>query len=143
MSDHYKSETEIEAVVRGFESCTTAKEDFSHQSHVTVGLWYLRGTSLEQATASMREGLFRFLDHYGLGRSKYHETITVFWMRLIADQIERLSSELPLLEITNIVVEKLHDSKLPFEYYSRELLMSDLARKSWIEPDLKTLGEHC
>jgi hypothetical protein len=140
MADQYKSDNEIESVVRGFESCLTAKEDFSHQSHVTVGVWYLRRLPFEQATASMREGLFRFLDHYGLGRQKYHETMTVIWMHLIENEIAGLDPALSLLDLTNRVVENLSDSRLPFKYYSRELLMSDEARKSWVKPDLLSIN---
>jgi hypothetical protein len=140
MSGHYKSEAEIEAVVHGFESCQASKEEFSHQSHVTVGVWYLRHTNLERATESMRDGLIRFLDHHGLGRQKYHETLTVFWMRLIGNEIKQSDPGVSLVELTNTVVESLSDSGLPFDYYSREFLMSDESRKSWVEPDLKDLA---
>jgi hypothetical protein len=89
----------------------------------------------------MREGLFRFLDHYGLGRQKYHETLTVFWMCLIESEVKHLDPNLSLLEVTNRVVEVLSDSKLPFKYYSREFLMSDVARQSYVGPDLKELEQ--
>jgi hypothetical protein len=139
MSVQYKSEAEIKAVVSGFESCLTAKEEFSHQSHVTVAVWYLHHSTLEQATDSMRAGLFRFLDHHGLGRLKYHETLTVFWVRVIGNEMKGLSPDLSLLQLANTIIEKLSDSRLPFDYYSRELLMSEAARNGWVLPDLKDL----
>ena len=139
MTVHYQSEAEIEAVVHGFESCQTTPAAFSHESHVTVALWYLRNSSFDEATQSMREGLFRFIGHHGVDQKKYHETMTVFWMRLTEREMKQLGPGLSLLELTNAVVDRLSNSKLAFDYYNRDLLMSDVARKSWVEPDLKNL----
>ena len=81
MAGYYKDVREIEAVVNGFESCTTAKDDFSHRSHLTVAAYYLHGSNELDATQRMRAGLLRFLDHHGVGRAKFHETLTIFWIR--------------------------------------------------------------
>ena len=63
MSVYYADQGQIEAVVKGFELCTTKKDEFTHQSHLTVAVWYLLNNNEEQATAKMRMGLHRFLDH--------------------------------------------------------------------------------
>lgn len=55
--DYYENEEEIEAVVTGFESCATAKEDFKHRNHLTVAVWYLLHSPAEEAVERMREGL--------------------------------------------------------------------------------------
>ena len=41
MSDWYKNENEILAVIHGFEECTTPKDGFTHRSHITVATAYL------------------------------------------------------------------------------------------------------
>lgn len=138
MVNHYKTEAEIEAVVRGFESCSTAKSEFTHVSHLTVAVWYLRRSSVEPATEQMRASLFRFIDHHGI-EGKYHETLTMFWMIVVRKELDGLDPKLSLLEAANAVVETLSDSRLVFEYYSEELLWSDEARRVWVEPDLKQL----
>ena len=138
MIDHYKTEAEIEAVVRGFESCSTAKSEFTHVSHLTVAVWYLRRLSVELATERMRASLFRFIDHYGL-EGKYHETLTIFWMIAVRRLLDELDPKLTLLAAANLVVEALGDSRLVVEYYSEELLWSERARSVWVEPDLKAL----
>src|SRR6185295_13705335 len=74
----YQSEREIESVVRGFESCETGKDEFKHRHHLVVAVWYLRTLSREAAVDRMRSSLLRFLDHHGVDRKKYDETITVF-----------------------------------------------------------------
>ena len=136
MSGHYNDENEIEAVVRGFESCSTGKSEFTHVSHLTVAVWYLRVLSFQLATEKMRASLFRFIDHYGI-EGKYHETLTIFWMRAVRTRLDECDPTLSLLEATNAVVEALSDSQLVFDYYSEGLLWSAEARQGWVQPDLK------
>lgn len=139
MADYYKDVREIEAVVEGFESCSTAKDDFTHRSHLTVAAYYLHISNQPDATQRMRTGLHRFLDYHGVGRAKFHETLTVFWIRTVWAFLRRLDQKLPLLEKTNAVVESLGDSRLVFEYYTEGLLWADETRNGWVAPDLKDL----
>lgn len=139
MNSLYRFESEIEAVVRGFELCQTPKDEFPHQSHLTVAVWYLRRLTFDQATERMRSGLYRFLDHHGIGRQKYHETLTIFWMKVISRFMKELDPELSLLEVTNNVLERLADSHLPNDYFSPVRRNSAEARVRWLEPDLKQL----
>lgn len=136
---YYKNLHEIEAVVYGFESCTTAKEDFTHRSHLTVAAYYLQCSNQPEATQRMRSGLLRFLDHHGVGRAKYHETLTIFWIRTVSALLERLDQNLSVLEMTNAVIESLSDSRLVFEYYSEEALRMEETRNWWVAPDLKDM----
>jgi hypothetical protein len=139
VAGYYKDIREIEAVINGFESCTTAKDDFTHRSHLTVAAYYLYRSNEEEATQKMRAGLLRFLDHHGVGRAKFHETLTIFWIRTVWVLLERLDPKLSLLEVTNSVIESLGESRLVFEYYSEELLWRDETRNGWNAPDLKDL----
>ena len=136
MADHYQNESEIEAVVSGFESCITAAADFTHVDHLTVAAVYLHRSSFEEAMRKMRAGLFRFIEHYGVV-GKYHETLTVFWMKVVQVRLADLAPDCSLLEATNTVIEALSDSRLVFEYYSGDRLWSDEARQVWLKPDLK------
>jgi hypothetical protein len=110
--NHYSNELEIEAVVRGFENCTTAKEAFTHRQHLTVAVWYLYQSNEEQALEKMRMGLLRFLGHHGVAQGKYKEDLTVSWLKLIKDTIDEMDSKLTLLEITNTVLDRLSSSSL-------------------------------
>lgn len=136
---NYKHEKEVEAVVSGFESCTTSKDEFTHQSHLTVAVFYIHTLGEPDATQEMREGLHRFLDHHQVGRVKFNETLTVFWIKAIARFLNALEPSTTLLEKTNRVVEHFANSRFVFEYYSEDLLRSDEARNQWLEPDLKQL----
>ncbi|MBC8031126.1 MAG: hypothetical protein H7Z16_13510 [Pyrinomonadaceae bacterium] len=137
--DYYQSEAEIEAVVKGFESCTTAKEEFKHRNHLTVAVWYLSHSTPEEALHKMRSGLFRFLDHHGVGRAKYHETLTTFWIKLVQNALDQMDAQTSLVEIANAVLERLADPAVVFQYFSEGCLNSETAKKNWVEPDLKDL----
>ncbi|HEX6044202.1 MAG TPA: hypothetical protein VFZ22_06915 [Pyrinomonadaceae bacterium] len=102
----YSSEDEIQSVVRGFETCETDKAEFKHREHLTVAVWYLQTLDTTAAVDRMRTGLLRFLDHHGVPREKYSESVTVFWIELIARKLADMGSELSLVEKCNRVVEE-------------------------------------
>lgn len=112
MNDHYQTENEIDAVVSGFEQCTTGKSNFTHLSHLTVAVYYLRNSTPEETFQEMSAGLFRFLDHHGIDRAKYDAALTRSWIALVQNVIEELDSELSLVVVTNTVLERLGDSRI-------------------------------
>jgi len=133
MRNHrYKSDAELEEVVRRFEWCEFEIEEFDHLCHLTVAVLYVARHGEALAMDRMRESLLRFSQHHG--RMGYHETITRFWLRMVA--AEPVVSQ-PLYQRANDVASKFADKDLVFQYYTRERLMSDVAKKHWVEPDLK------
>ena len=137
MAEPYSSENDIERVVLGFESCTTGKDDFSHRDHLAMAVWYLRSDQ-DTAVERMRASLHRFLDKHDC-RKNYHETLTIFWIHLVRRELESLALESSLLEATNAVVKRLGNSRVAFDYYSKELVASEAAKRGWVEPDLRAL----
>jgi hypothetical protein len=135
----YESLDEMEAVVLGFESCRLAPSEFTHTAHLTVALWYLSGLTVAQAAERMRTGLYRFLDHHGLGHEKYNQTITLFWLKITNRALDAAGINRPLVEIANEVIARFGNSQLIFDYYSRERIFSEEAKREWVEPDLKPL----
>jgi hypothetical protein len=131
----YADEAQIESLVRGFEACALA--EFKHASHLVVALWYLARLPESEAFARMRAGLRRFAAHHG--SNLYHETITLFWLKLVRDFLAREGAGRPLHEIANRLVASCSDARLVFEYFSEPLIWSDAAKTSWVEPDLKPL----
>jgi hypothetical protein len=127
--------------VRGFENCTLPDAEFDHPSHLTVALSYLHLSRLtvRQATTRMRAALYRYLDHYGEDRRKYNETITLFWVKLVRSFLDKADTQRPLADIANEMIESFGSSQLIYDYYSKEHLLSEAARKDWVEPDIKPL----
>lgn len=136
---HYQNEAEIQAVVRGFESCATGKDAFSHADHLAVAVWYLQHSNEAEALSAMREGLLRFLNHHGIGADIYNESITRFWVVMVLRRMKELGPGLSLTDLANAVVDSFTKSRLVSEYYSEELLKSAEAKRGWVEPDLKAL----
>ncbi|HEV7395036.1 MAG TPA: hypothetical protein VGN86_00885, partial [Pyrinomonadaceae bacterium] len=135
---YFKNEQELKDIVHGFETCTTPATDFPHRSHLVLATWYLDGSTVSVALDKMRASILAFLKHYGIN-GKYNETITLFWIIVVKNVLDPLQRDLTLLERTNAVIEALSDSRLMFEYYSRDLLWSEKAMREWVEPDLKPL----
>jgi hypothetical protein len=115
MTGYYKDASEIEEVVAGFEDCTTAKDAFTHLSHLTVATYYLLNSTSAAALEKMRVGLFRFLDHHGVGRSKYNEQVTRAWLEQIQNVIQQSDADASLVWLTNAVLEQLGAFRLPIE----------------------------
>lgn len=137
MTDYYKTEAEIEKVVTDFETCRTGKDDFHHRHHLVVAASYLQSSTFEEATEMMRKSLHRFLDYHAVDKQKYNETLTVFWLEMVALELKRLPANSALIDKCNSVIEALSNPKLASEYYSDGVLWSDLARKALVSPDLK------
>lgn len=135
----FQNSDEIEEVVRKFEDCTLSPDEFRHRQHLTVVIWYLsRFTRLETALR-MRVGLYRFLDHHRIDRGKYHETMTLFWIKRVGAQLRQFAEESPIAAVANEIIETCGDPQLIFDYYSRELIATMTASAAWVEPDLKPL----
>lgn len=137
--NYYKSDDEIKALVHGFEDCSIRPSQFNHRAHLIVALSYLHlyKLSVQEATERMRAGLYRFLDHHGHDRQKYNETITLFWIKLVRSFLDRTDATRPVADIANKLIETCGNSQLIYSYYTKERLLSDEAKKEWIEPDLK------
>jgi hypothetical protein len=99
----YQSDTEIENVVRGFESCRTDADEFKHPQHLAVAVWYLHTMNRDDALDRMRSGLLRFLEHHGVDKGKYSESVTVFWIDRIAQKLNDLGNA-PLVEKCNVIL---------------------------------------
>ena len=100
----YSSESEIEAVVRGFETCETDKTAFKHREHLTVAIWYLQTLDTKAAGERMRTGLLRFLVHHGVPLEKYSEDVTVYWIGLIAETLAGLKADTSLVDQCNHIL---------------------------------------
>ena len=144
MERKYENENEIGEVVRGFETATISRESWKHAEHLTVALHYLDLYDIDTATAKMRDGIFNLLTSgFGLDLSKempYHETLTIFWMRTVAD-FNASKNGASFLEKANELVAE-YDKDYPLRFYSRDLLFSDDARARFIKGDIHKVTKH-
>lgn len=115
MAAYFRSEQEIEAVVSGFESCTSSKEEFTHLSHLTVATYYLCNSTPEESFAKMRTGLLRFLNHHGVNPAKYSDRVTRAWIEQIGQVCEMTNLESSLVEMVNKVIAELGTARIAIE----------------------------
>ncbi|MFN0122311.1 MAG: hypothetical protein ACKV2V_17585 [Blastocatellia bacterium] len=133
---------EIERLVADFKACVLPKAEWTHQAHLIVGFWHVAQYGREAATPLMRDGIRRYNDAVGTANtdtSGYHETTTLFYLEFIDLFLQQADQGKSLAELVNAFLSAYSDRELPLRYFSRELLMSVRARRTWVEPDLQSL----
>jgi hypothetical protein len=110
-----------------------ALDEFPHASHVRVAWWYVAHEPLLGAIARMRIALQRFANAKGKPE-RYHETITVALMLLIADR-RRGRESWEEFAARNADLLQWPCAALA-RWYPRELLDSPRAREVFIVPDV-------
>jgi hypothetical protein len=137
LSNAYTNDAEIEALLSRFETCELAPDHVSHRAHVAMSAWCFLTQDEAEATARIYDGLQRFVKWHKL--DVYNETITWFWIKLIAKAVATADRTQPAFTVVNELTSRLGDSRMIFAYYTRERLYGDEARRRWIEPDLQPL----
>jgi hypothetical protein len=138
----YSNIGEIEAVIFAFEECALPRSQWTHSAHLAVALWYLTRHPKAVATQLIREGIQRYNVAMGIPQAKesgYHETITLFWIEIVARFLMEQSDNSSMLSQIHTLLQRHDDPDLMFQYYSCDRLMSWEARTNWLEPDLKPL----
>ena len=134
-----------EALVAAFLARTLPKVAWTHVAHLRVGLWHVRRFGEEAALARLRDGIRAYNEAVGTANtdsSGYHETLTVFYVRVIADFLDREPAAASGDEVQEAALIAARGARaLPLEYYSRDRLFSVEARRGWVPPDLKRLPE--
>jgi hypothetical protein len=138
----YRTCEEILSLVREFEACMLPRTRWTHHAHLIVALWYLVRFDEAEATHLIRDRIKRYNKAHGIEttpRGGYHETLTLFYIRVIKRFLSAANPDCALLTLAISLINECGDKNLPLEYYSRERLMSETARTGWLEPDLKAI----
>jgi hypothetical protein len=135
--------TDAQELIAQFESCQLPKEKWTHDAHFIMALWYCCHQPLPLAIHSIKEGIKKYNISVGgtnTDSSGYHETITVFYTRLILNYIMRDDAVAHFHEgLKGLFQQPFLAKDFPLRYYSRELLMSKEARKKWVPPDIQPI----
>jgi hypothetical protein len=118
---------------------TLPKEQWTHEAHLRVGLWHVLHFNASEALVLLRERISQYNESVGTlntDTSGYHETITRFYVGLIAWFADGENLSEPIEAIARRLIDAYGDRNLPLHYYSRERLFSVEARRGWVEPDL-------
>ena len=138
----YRSPSEIDSLIHAFQECSLPRSQWTHEAHLTVALWYLFYDSEQEAINAIRNGIKRYNSVQGMETTKnsgYHETLTLFWVRIVCRYLADESHNRSIVHLVNGLIDKYADRTLPFRYYTRDRLMSWEARINWVEPDLRAI----
>jgi hypothetical protein len=121
-----------DALVRAFEGCELAS--FRHADHVRVAWVYLQREPLLPALTRFTAAIRRFAAAKG-APERYHETITVAYLLLIAERIRQepgLSWPEFAARNTDLLIWK---PSVLSRYYTEKTLSSVRAREAFVLPD--------
>jgi hypothetical protein len=118
-----------------FVDTTLPADQFHHQQHVEVAWLFVRKHGMPAALVEFTNAIKRFAAAKG-ATGLYHETITWAFLLLIADRQARNPVESwPEFARANADLLTWQPSILN-RYYSKELLASELAKRTFLMPDL-------
>jgi len=130
-----------------FQRCTISKPEWTHPVHLQVGAWHVHRFGAEESARLLRNGIRRLNDHHATPNSDmrgYHETITIAYVRLISAFLAAQNAPIELA-VEHMLASELAAKGHLLKFYSQPLLMSVLvlmsvlARKEWVEPDIAPL----
>ncbi len=141
----FATDTEVGDFVRAFEKRTLPYARWTHGSHLAVGCFYVSTLGHDGALRHMPGRIRRYNEAVGVVNSDsdgYHHTVTVFYLRLIADYLELLPKKVTLADAVNLLTSSpLAAKDFPLRFYSEARLMSVAARRRFVAPDLKPLAD--
>lgn len=137
------SEAELDEFLRGFEEGTYPVKQWTHAAHLAMAGGYLTRMTAGEALPFLRERIAAYNVAQGgvnTDSSGYHESLTVFWIRLVAAHLAGLDPAMPRVEKVRGVVETFAPRRDIFrEYWSFDVVKSVEARRTWVPPDLRAL----
>jgi hypothetical protein len=137
----FTCESEIERIGRGLLDRSLPKAEWTHEAHFAAAFWLVRHPHLH-AFREMPKLIRAYNEATGVPNTDtggYHETITLASLGAtldwLADRPER-----PLHEALNeMLTSEYGRSDWLLAYWSKPVLFSVNARRSWLEPDLRAL----
>ena len=123
--------------IEAFERCDVDPDAFDHEAHVAIAWTYLDCFDEAEATDRFVRALRALTEHLGVP-DKYHDTITRFYLAVIAERRRR--STAADWDAFRTMNPDLLDPALLGRHYSRDRLASDAARQGYVPPDLEPLS---
>lgn len=109
---------------------------FGHREHLEVAWRLLEDHPLATAKRAMADLIRHVATEHGVP-GKYHETLTMAWVHLVAVHRERWPA--PTFEEFIANNQDLMDRRILEGHYSRDRLWGAASRAAWSEPDLSPL----
>jgi hypothetical protein len=137
--EHLFTPEALESFLHRFETGTLPKAEWTHAAHVAAAAYYLHGSSFTIVLPFMRARISAFNLAVGGANtptSGYHETLTYFWLLIVAEFLRQNPPASKLAAARHAVATFGEARTLHSLYYSGDLVKDSAARLAWRAPDL-------
>lgn len=138
---YFSTDADIERIGLGVAERTLPKPEWTHAAHFAAAFWVLRRSGV-RAERDMPKLIRAYNLSTGVANtdsSGYHETITIASLRAARDWLAK-RPEKALHEALDELLDSAYGrSDWLLEYWSKPVLFSVMARRAWIDPDVKPL----
>ena len=138
------AQEEIINTVNQFNQKALPKEKWTHQAHILVAFWYANEYDFEEGLKLLREAIKGYNLSVGTqntGTGGYHETLTVFWLKLIKEYLNTQKHQALVNNVNTFLHLITSGTGFPLIFYSGEVLFSKEARHHWVEPNKLPLSD--
>jgi hypothetical protein len=136
------SEESLDRFLDAFFHHTLPKPQWTHAAHVTLAACLLHRDDVPSVLPIVRNAIRSYNVSVGTENtdtSGYHETLTVFWLRVVAQSLRQVPSASRLQAVRGVVATYGAERALHRLYYSIDIVTCTAARLAWVEPDVKPL----
>jgi hypothetical protein len=140
--EHLTTPEALDSFLRGFEQGTLAKSEWTHGAHVATAACYLFDSDFTTVLPLMRARISAFNLSVGGANtptSGYHETLTHFWLLIVAELLRQRQPASRLEAAQQAVAVFGQARTLHTLYYSGDVVKDSTARRQWRQPDLLPL----
>src|SRR5579872_2510443 len=140
------SERELDELVAAFDQRRLPKTAWTHTAHLRVGCCYILAFGETAAVDRLRRGIRLLNGSHGLANSEssgYHETLTRFWVTLLACTLQEYKVLRPNCSRANAVhacaALYFNRSRIVDDYWTFDVVRSTACRSEWRSPDAAPL----
>ena len=140
--EHLSTSEALDSFLHGFEHGKLAKSEWTHGAHVAAAAYYLFDSDFVTILPLMRTRISAFNLSVGganTATSGYHETLTHFWLLIVAELLRQRQPASRLDAAQQAVAVFGQARSLHTLYYSGDVVQDSAARQSWRAPDLLPL----
>lgn len=129
---------QCEAFLRAFEDGSLPAAEWTHQAHIAMATVYINRYK-DAVLPHTRAAIRNYLLAVGKPITAYHETLTIFWLAVVAEATQSLRNPSLHDAVKQNCAAFGSQSKLHEHYYSFDVANSTDARVRWTPPDLQPL----
>lgn len=144
MTDHsprlFTTDAEIRDIGVRFLDCALPKAEWTHEAHLATCLWL----ASERPDIHVETGLGPLIKRYNVSvggvnddTQGYHDTITRCFIHAVRRHLAETRESTLTGRVNALLLSPYGRRDWPLQHYSRETLFSVVARRGFVEPDVK------